>query len=389
MNNSKHIGIFNDSFPPIIDGVTLAVENYVKWLSRFNMNPCVVTPWNPQKIACDCDVLRYFSLPIRSRHPYRYGYPKLDPLIWIKLRRTPFLLVHSHCPFSSGRLAVYVKKHQHVPLIGTFHSKYKQDLIHSFRHTPWMVSIIMKRILNFFEACDEVWIPQKSVEETVREYGYKGRLTVVDNGIDYAALDDSDIENTKSSARERLGIADNEISLLFVGQHIWEKGVKIIIGTLSRLKDKIPFKMNFVGNGYALGDMKSMVRNLGLEDKVTFRGLVSNREQLKEYYAAADLFLFPSLYDNAPLVVREAASLATPAIIPIGSTASEVIADGGNGFLSEPTEEAYTSLISNLYADRAKIREVGLNAKHTLCRSWHDVVEEVADRYRVILKQYK
>lgn len=37
-------GIFNDSFPPILDGVTLAVENYVYWLSRKGHTPCVVTP---------------------------------------------------------------------------------------------------------------------------------------------------------------------------------------------------------------------------------------------------------------------------------------------------------------------------------------------------------
>ena len=42
-------GIFNDSFPPILDGVTLAVENYVYWLSRKGHTPCVVTPWNPEK----------------------------------------------------------------------------------------------------------------------------------------------------------------------------------------------------------------------------------------------------------------------------------------------------------------------------------------------------
>lgn len=39
------------------------------------------------------------------------------------------------------------------------------------------------------------------------------------------------------------------------------------------------------------------------------------REILKRYYVAADLFLFPSLYDNAPLVIREAAALGTPSVL--------------------------------------------------------------------------
>ena len=185
-NRGELYGIFNDSFPPILDGVTLTVQNYAHWLSKKGMTPCVVTPWNPESGEYPYDVMRYFSLPIWNRRPYRYGYPKLDPFIWKRLRKQKFSLVHAHCPFSSGRLGVYVKKKQDIPLIGTFHSKYRQDLEHSFRHAPWCVPIIMKRILDFFNACDEVWIPQAYVEETVREYGYKGKLSVMENGNDFA-----------------------------------------------------------------------------------------------------------------------------------------------------------------------------------------------------------
>ncbi len=85
MHNSTsqtYTGIFNDSFPPILDGVTLTVMNYVRWLPQSGMRPCVVTPWNPRRAECGCDVMRYFSLPIPSRRPYRYGYPKADPFIF-------------------------------------------------------------------------------------------------------------------------------------------------------------------------------------------------------------------------------------------------------------------------------------------------------------------
>ncbi|MDE5975377.1 MAG: glycosyltransferase, partial [Muribaculaceae bacterium] len=242
-------GIFNDSFPPILDGVTLTVENYVHWLSEMGKTPCVVTPWNPVGGEYPYSVMRFFSLPIRSRKPYRYGYPKLDPFIWSRLRNTDFKILHSHCPFSSGRLAVYVKKHQHVPLIGTFHSKYRSDLEHSFKLMPWCVPIIMRRILNFFNACDEVWIPQAQVEETVREYGYKGPLTVVENGNDFASIIKGDFKEYKRRARKRLQLPEDSINLLFVGQHIWEKGIAVIVDALALLGDDIDFRMNFIGNG--------------------------------------------------------------------------------------------------------------------------------------------
>ena len=253
-------GIFNDSFPPILDGVTLAVQNYVYWLDKKGLNPCVVTPWNPESNDYPFPVMRFFSLPIRSRKPYRYGYPKLDPFIWKRLRDTDFKLLHSHCPFSSGRLAVYVKKRQNIPLIGTFHSKYRADLEHSFQHMPWCVPIIMKRILNFFNACDEVWIPQAQVEETVREYGYKGKLTVVENGNDFVSNITGSIQDYKKDAKRRLGMHPDTLELLFVGQHIWEKGIRTILESAALLKGKIDFHLNFIGTGYAIEEMKEMIK---------------------------------------------------------------------------------------------------------------------------------
>lgn len=382
-------GIFNDSFPPIIDGVTLTVQNYAFWLNENGRTPCIVTPWNPQKEETDYDVMRFLSLPIQNRKPYRYGYPKLDPFIWNRLKKTDFKILHSHCPFSSGRLAVYVKRHQKVPLIGTFHSKYKSDLKHSFRLMPWCVPIIMKRILNFFNACDEVWIPQAQVEETVREYGYKGPLTVVENGNDYASLIKGNVAEYKAEAKKRLGFDENNFNLLFVGQHIWEKGLETIVETLVRLKEKGFVRMNFVGDGYASADLESLIKRKGLEKTVTLNGIEKDRKRLSDLYAASDLFIFPSFYDNAPLVVREAAAMGTPSVLLKDSTASEVITEGINGFLTYNDPDEIARLIELLNADRKKLYETGINARNTLVRSWQDVVGEVIDRYDTIIRNRK
>ena len=65
-NPNGYYGIFNDSFPPIYDGVTLTVENYVKGLIDKRRLPCVVTPWNPEHNSFPYKVIKYFSLPIPS-----------------------------------------------------------------------------------------------------------------------------------------------------------------------------------------------------------------------------------------------------------------------------------------------------------------------------------
>lgn len=377
-------GLFNDSFPPVIDGVTLTVENYCRWLVEAGRRVTVVTPWNPVTPPHpDYRMLRYFSLPIYNRHPYRYGFPKADPMIWHRLRHTPFRIVHAHCPFSSGRLAAYAAARHKVPLVATFHSKYRTDLRHSL--PEWMVKRQMQKILRFYENATEVWIPQGAVEETLRVYGYRGRVRVVENGNDFADGID-DIQAYKRRSRRELSLPEDGKALLFVGQHILEKGVEVIVRALAALPEGTRFHMNFIGEGYARDRMIELVHELELQDRVSFLGLIEERELLRKYYAASDLLLFPSFYDNAPLVVREAAAVMTPTVLPEGATAAEMIRDGVNGFLTERSPEAYSRVIAAVGRD--EILRAGLGARQSLCRSWRDVMNEVIDLYDEIIRRH-
>lgn len=383
-------GLFNDSFPPVMDGVTLTVRNYAEWFFGHGVTPCVVTPRNPAMPHVPYPVLSYFSLPIASRPPYRYGYPRLDFSIRRRLRDMPMAIAHAHSPFSAGRLALHAARSKRIPLIGTFHSKYRSDLEHSLRYAPFMVNYVMRRILSFFRSCDQVWIPQKEVEESVREYGYGGPLQVVENGNDMAALDVEELPRNHAEARRRLGMEQDVPALLFVGQHILEKGVRVILDALLLLRDRgVPFVMNYIGTGYAAEELRHVIRRERLSHCVTLHGVVHDRRLLADYYAASDLFLFPSYYDNAPLVVREAAAMGTPSLIPTGSTAAGVIDHGHNGFLCPRTASDYAEAITRLAADRAALRLAGRGARLSLVRSWDDVMLEVADRYRDLIAYHK
>jgi len=238
---------------------------------------------------------------------------------------------------------------------------------------------MVKEVIKFYNKADEVWIPQAAVEETIREYGFKGKLVVVDNGNDFAGI--TEIEKFRAESSKFLNIMENEHVFLFVGQHIWEKNTKMIIEALAKIKDS-SFKMFFIGTGYAADDMKQMVIDLGIENKIKFIGVVLDRELLKKYYAVADLFLFPSMYDNAPLVVREAGALHTPSVLVKGSTASEIIADNFNGFLINNSAESLAAKIRELITAPEKIRFAGLNASKTIARSWENIAEEILDRYK-------
>lgn len=379
------IGLFNDCFPPIMDGVSLTTQNYAHWLHKKTENVCVVTPKSPNvKDEEEYPIYRYSSIPIPMRKPYRLGFPRIDWPFHEKINHLSFELVHAHCPFSSGSLAARIAKAQHIPLVATFHSKYRADFERAIPN-KMIVDYLIKDVIRFYESADEVWIPQASVEETLREYGYKGKVEVVDNGNDFSD-NAASINLLREDVRKELGLKAGEFMFLFVGQHIYEKNLAFLLEALSLLRD-IPFKMYFIGSGYAEEELKQLSAKLALTSKVFFKGTVTDREKLKRYYAAADLFLFPSLYDNAPLVVREAAALHTPAVLIKGSTSAEIIKDSFNGFLTLNTTNDYAGRIRVLTHSPLLIQMAGDRAAKSIARPWEEVVDEVYDRYLSLVRR--
>lgn len=289
-NEKPHtVGIFNDSFPPIMDGVAVAVQNSAYWLYHMNQPVCVVTPRAPHYVNDEpYPVYRYSSLPLILRRPYRLGIPEIDLTFQDKLDRVPFGLVHAHCPFTSGHLAMRIAHERKIPLVATFHSKYRDDFERSF-YNKRIAGLMVKEVIKFYEKADEVWIPQAAVEETIREYGFKGKLVVMENGNDFA--DTPEKEKFRQDARKDLNLKPDDHVFLFVGQHIWEKNTKMIVDALALIKD-LDFRMFFVGTGYAADDLKQMVADAGLSDKVVFVGMILERELLKNITLQQICFYF-------------------------------------------------------------------------------------------------
>ena len=376
------VGLFCDVFPPVMDGVSVCMQNYAYWIQKKAGGVCVITPNVPgtDYSSLDYKVFDYFSIPVPRRHPYVTGIAEIDPTYLAKVMTTRFKILHAHCPFGSGQAALRIARVQKIPLVATFHSKYRDDFA---RVLPKLaVDLAIDAIVEFYERADMVWVPQASTVEVLREYGYKGHVEVMDNGSDLVA---DYPEKYFVEARQRLGIAPEEFVMLFVGQHIWEKNPRLIIESLSRIQD-VPFRMYFVGVGYAAEEMKALVSEKGLDNKVTFVGSITDRARLTDYYAASDLFLFPSLYDNAPLVVREAAALHTPSVMAEGATAATILTDGENGFLVENDPDKMAELLRSLIHDPERVHRVGVQASRSIVRSWEDCVEEVLDRYNALLR---
>ncbi len=382
--------LLNDTYRPIIDGVSLVVENYAYWLNKTGIPASVVAPHVPgYKDSPVLPVYRYSSLKVPRRPPYRIGIPVMDIPLVRNLSHIHFDLLHSHCPFATGALASAMSARRKIPHITTFHSKYREDFQRVLNNKS-LVDIALKISLEHYKKADHVWVPNESTGETLRSYGYRGAYEIWPNGTDMAIPSAEEYLAYRKRGKARTGAPEDVLTLLFVGQHIWEKNTRLIIEALSLLKEQgVPFFMIFAGDGYARDAMETLVRTNNLEQVVKFMGHVPEREALKELYAASDLFIFPSIYDNAPLVLREAAAFGVPSIVAAGSNSSKDIVDGAGGFHVVPEKEHLALLIRMLDQDRKKIESAGTIARKEIYKNWKSIIEKVSSRYMEIVEEYR
>ncbi len=382
---------FNDSFKPIMDGVGLCVENYTRWLDAKHGTAYAVVPHVPRYQDNDpFPIVRYPSLPLLIMPPYRLGIPWASPPVGKLLTHTPFDLVHSHSPFIAGRMAQRTARRHAIPHVTTFHTKYREDARRYLR-SERLAEIFINRIVRFYDSCDAVWTPSEATRGILRSYGYQGDITIAPNGSDLSPPTPQEYARYRLRGAAMAGVPEDAFVFLFVGQHRWEKNVKLIIRSIGRLHERdglpCPIALVFAGEGYASEMMRRLAMRAGIGEQTRFLGRIVGRERIKGLYARADLFFFPSIYDNAPLVMREAAAFGVPTIVAEGSSAAEAIVDGKNGFAVPNDPDAAADIIYKLLHNRALIERVGDDASRTVYRGWEEIVDWVAAQYEQIISR--
>lgn len=135
--------------------------------------------------------------------------------------------------------------------------------------------------------------------------------------------------------RARLGLAPDDVALLFVGLNYRRKGLATVFEALARLSDPA-FKLVVVGRDRDRS-FPRRARELGLADRVRFEGLVADVE---DYYAAADVLVLPALYDPFGMVVAEAMASGRVTVTTRTTGASEMIWHGESGFVLSDGRDA-------------------------------------------------
>lgn len=317
------------AFPPYRSGTGTVCFNNAVGLAHLGHEVQVYTSENDLAAnESDPPEIQVHRLPAL----FRIGNAPLLP----DLTRLPaFDIVHIHYPFVFGAELIYLLSwFRHLPYVVTYH----QDLVfegalqvgvklhHAVVGTP-----ILHRARRLFLTSMDYGCSARIAPLVKR---MDSRVRVVPNGVDDQRFRPG---QDVSKLREQHCVSPEQPVVLFVGgldRAHYFKGVSVLLNSLSHLTD-LPIQLLIVGDGDLRPSYEWEAHQLGIAERVTFCGRVSE-EDLPLYYALADVCVLPSITmgEAFGIVLLEAMATGKPVIASNLPGVRSVVHNGHDGFLT-------------------------------------------------------
>ena len=310
------------------------------------------------------------------------------------LRRPPLDVIHANF-FMSGWVGLELRRQFSVPLVTTFHAlglvrrEHQREADRFPAERIGIERTLARESDRVIAAC-----PQDAADLR-RLYGAAPeRIAGVPCGVDADALRPGD----RRDARRRLGLPQHEFIVLQLGRLVPRKGIDNVVHAMAALRQAdpaLPTRLVVVGGDadtpdHALtpeiGRLRDIAREQGVADRVQFTGR-RGREQLRDWYVAADVFVTTPWYEPFGITPLEAMACGTPVIGSAVGGVRHTVLDGITGFLVPPREpQLLADRLLQLQRDPARAAAFG-RAGVQRVRShftWDEVARQLVQVYRSV-----
>jgi glycosyltransferase involved in cell wall biosynthesis len=376
------VAIFSDSVLPILNGVSISIDSLVTEMRNRGHSVHIFAPRIPGHKDSDPNTYRFRSVETPFAEAYPIAIPPFYRML-LKFRRHEFDIVHTHSPFVMGMVGLRWAESHGLPIVSTYHTLYDR-YAHYMKWFPrrYVRFRIAKHTNFYYNSVDHVITPTEASLKWLRRHSVHKDVTVIPTGTPRGPMID------RSEARRALGISPDLRVMLYVGRLAREKNLETLfeMAAIAFQKDS-SLRLWLVGDGQFRGECLSMVRRLGIGDRVRFVGFVP-RAEVDQYYAAADLFVFSSITETQGLVVQEAMMYGLPAVAVIGGGASSGITDGANGFAVKNDPQDFAGTVRRILRDEALYARLSEGALRSVRNSGvADMCERVLAVYRGVIHE--
>jgi len=226
-----------------------------------------------------------------------------------------------------------------------------------------------------------ITVSQRVKEEILENYRIpENKIAVIPNGVDLYKFKYDSLK--RANIRNRYGIDENEVVLIFVGHMFKTKGLDFVMDAISRI-EKI--KLFVVGEDFNINVYKKNAIKAGIQNRVIFVGNIL--KGIEDFYTASDIFLLPSASEGFPLTSLEAAASGLPLIVTKVGGLKEFVIDRFNGFFVARNSEEIEERIKVLVNDENLRKQIGKNARKTAEKySWDEVAKKTLQVYKDVIK---
>lgn len=260
-----------------------------------------------QKEDCDipfCDT--YFDIPF-ERFPLKLknitAYRELKKVI----EEGKYDIIHCHTPVGAmlTRLAARRARKNGTKVVYTAHG------FHFYRGAPWMNWLLYYPVEHILARLTDVLITINK-EDYHRAHKFKAGSVVYmpGVGIDVKKFSEPISEEQRSKIRADIGVPEDAVMLLSVGELIKRKNHITVIRTLSQISNQA-IHYCIAGDGEEQENLSVLASEMGMSNRIHLLGY---RNDVCNLYQVADIFCFPSLQEGLPVALMEAMASGLPCI---------------------------------------------------------------------------
>lgn len=378
---SMKVALFTDTYVPEVNGAAKALARWTDYLDANRIEWKVFAPADPRADvrAERGKIERFASIPFLFNSDSRVAIPNLLRIKRLVSEFQP-TIIHVATAFSMGLCGRYFARKRNIPLIASYHTFWDQYLPDYY--LGWAVPLQWKYMRQFHLPCAKVLVPSQSAKAYLARHGLE-RLDIWGRGVDTARF--RPIPNRDEVLRS-FAVEPEKFTILYVGRIAKEKNVDVLIEAYNKLDPEIrrQTQLLLVGGGPLLEQMKSDNRN----PSIHYYGFVEG-QPLYDIYAAADLFVFPSVTETFGNVVLEAMASGTPVIGADAGGVGEIIAHQETGLLCKPGDtdsfrQAMTVMIRDT-ALRERLASSGLELARR--QSWASINAGLMQHYQGVIQE--
>lgn len=318
-------------------------------------------------------------MPVKGRGEYRLPL-RLGRAVKRDLVKFEPNIVHLSSPDPSGHAALRWAQEYDIPVLASVHTRF--ETYPRYYNLAFLEPAVVKILQRFYNRCDALVAPSQSMIDELIAMKMHDDIALWSRGVDRTVFAS---EKRDMEWRRSIGLADDDVAIVFLGRLVMEKGLDVFAETIIQLrKRQVPHKVLVVGDGPAREWFEGALPG-GI-----FAGFKTGAD-LGKALASGDVFFNPSVTETFGNVTLEAMACGLPVVAAGATGASSLVKDGETGRLlpligkkgaEVPCSEALAEAIAPYCTDNELRRAHGhAGEARSLEYSWEAINMVVADTY--------